>query len=271
MSSFGAIAPTKTGSFRTGLKVQGRVLYALMVRELMMRYGRNNIGFLWLVLEPMILCAGVIGLRWLIQTHQEHGVPLVALILSGYMPLTLWRHLTNKCVFLLRRNVGMLFHRQVTILDTFVMSMCLEFIGCTLAFIVNYAALIFMGAIDPVKDYGMVVCGWCTMAALAIGVGSVIAVLTETHEVSERFIQPMQYLLLPISGFLFMVDWLPDGAQRLAWYMPMIHCFEMIRSGFFGDAVQTHYTAAYPLIFGLVLLSIYLPMLEKARDHVHHG
>jgi ABC-type polysaccharide/polyol phosphate export permease len=95
-----------------GLKLQARVLNALMIRELMMRYGRGNIGFLWLIVEPMILCAGVIGLRWMIQEHQEHGVPLVALLLSGYMPLTLWRHLTNRGIFLLRRNMGMLYHRN---------------------------------------------------------------------------------------------------------------------------------------------------------------
>jgi ABC-type polysaccharide/polyol phosphate export permease len=44
-----------------GVKVQARVLRALMIRELMMRYGRGNIGFLWLVLEPMLLCAASSG------------------------------------------------------------------------------------------------------------------------------------------------------------------------------------------------------------------
>jgi capsular polysaccharide transport system permease protein len=271
MSPAHPIESPAAGRFFRALAIQARVLYALMIRELMMRYGRNNIGFLWLVLEPMILCAGVIGLRWLIQDHREHGVSLVALVLSGYMPLTLWRHLTNKSIFLLRRNIGMLFHRKVTILDAFMTTMGLEFIGCSFAFAVNYAALIFLGALDPIRDYGYVLCGWCAMGLLAMGVAAAISVLTEFYETAERFIQPIQYLLLPISGFLFMVDWLPDSAQRLAWWMPMIHCFEMIRNGFFGDAVQTHYNVAYPLIIGLILLSIFLPMMDKARDHIHYG
>jgi capsular polysaccharide transport system permease protein len=151
-----------------GLKVQARVLNALMIRELMMRYGRGNIGFLWLIVEPMILCAGVIGLRWLIQGHQEHGVPLVALLLSGYMPLTLWRHITNRGIFLLRRNIGMLYHTNITMLDAFVMSMCLEFAGCTFAFMVNYAALLLIGVVDPIHDYGLVIGGWCLMGILAL-------------------------------------------------------------------------------------------------------
>jgi capsular polysaccharide transport system permease protein len=193
------------------------------------------------------------------------------MILTGYMPLTLWRHLTNKSAFMLRRNMGLLFHRRVTVLDTFLMFMILEFIGCTLAFAVNYLALLAMGAVDPIKDYGLVILGWCTMGILAVGAGAAIANLTERYEAAERFIQPMQYLILPICGFLFLMDWLPDSVQRVAWWMPMIHCFEMVRDGFFGDTIQTHYTPAYPLIFGLVLMSIYIPMLEKTRDHVHYG
>jgi capsular polysaccharide transport system permease protein len=184
-----------------GLKVQARVLNALMIRELMMRYGRGNIGFLWLIVEPMLLCAGVVGLRWMIQGHQEHGVPLVALLLSGYMPLTLWRHLTNRGIFLLRRNIGMLYHTNITMLDTFVMSMCLEFVGCTFAFIVNYAALLLIGVVDPIQNYGLVIAGWCLMGILALGVGAVIAVVSEKYEAAERFMHRFNILSCRLADF----------------------------------------------------------------------
>ena len=264
-------APTedrRSGDFGRGLAVQGRVLHALIIRELMMRYGRGNIGFLWLILEPMILCVGVIGLRYLIQAHQEHGVSLVGLLLSGYMPLTLWRHLTNRGVHLARKNIGMLYHRDITLVDTFLMTMALEFMGCTVAFAVNYAALVAIDAIDPIVDYGLVCGGWLAMGLLAVSVGAMIAVLTEYYETAERFIQPIQYLILPVSGFLFMVDWLPTEVQKIAWYMPMIHCFEMVRAGFFGESVITHYDIWYPLAVGGVVLAIYVPMIERTRDRL---
>jgi capsular polysaccharide transport system permease protein len=253
---------------RTSLVVQMRVLRALVIRELMMRYGRGNVGFLWLVLEPMILCAGVIAVRYMIRAPEQHGISLVSLLLTGYMPLTLWRHLTNRCVHLARINVGMLYHRDVTLVDTFMTTMILEFMGCTVAFVVNYAALVAVDAIDPIADYGLVFCGWLTMGFLAMGVGTLILVLTELYEPAERFIQPLQYLILPISGYLFMVDWLPTYAQKIAWFMPLVHCFEMVRAGFFGEAVVTHYDAWYPLAFGGVCLAIYFPMIEKTRDRI---
>ena len=236
-----------------------RALRALMIRELMMRYGRGNIGFLWLVLEPMILCAGVIGLRWLIQAHQDRGVPLVALLLSGYMPLTLWRHITGKSVFVFRRYVGMLYHRNLTVLDIFATTMALEFVGCTVAYIVNYFALMLVGALDPIRDYGLVIQGWCLMGFLAVGVGAGMAVVTEQYEAAERFVLPLQYLIMPISGFMYMADWLPGYARNIALYIPMLHCFEITRRGFFGDAIPTHYTASYPILFASVFLAIFLP------------
>lgn len=252
--------------FVTGLRIQSRGLHALMIRELMMRYGRGNIGFLWLVLEPMILCAGVIAVRWVIQAHEERGVPLVALVLSGYMPLTLWRHITNRSIHILRINMGMLYHRTLTVLDVFLMIMMLEFIGCTFAYIVNYFALLVIGAIDPFWDYGYVIEGWCLMGILAVGFGAMIAVLTEQYEPAERFIAPIQYLILPVSGFLYMAEWLPESARRIALWMPLLHCFEIGRHGFFGEMVPTYGVAVYPLTIAIALLGIYLPKFEKVRD-----
>ena len=59
------------------------------------------------------------------------------------------------------------------------MIMMLEFIGCTFAYIVNYFALRVVGVIDPIRDYGYVIEGWCLMGILAVGFGALIAVLTE--------------------------------------------------------------------------------------------
>ena len=271
MTSTALVESSRRGGFLRGMAKQIRVIRALMIRHMMVHYGRNNIGFLWLILHPMILCAGVIALRWFLQAHEEHGLSLVPFLLSGYMPLTLWRHLSSSSSFLIRRSTGLLYHNDVTVLDLFLTTMILEFIGCTLAFAVNYTALLFMGLVDPIADVGLLAGGWCLMAAIGIGAGAAISVLTEQHEWFEHFLQPIQYLMLPICGFFFMVDWLPDDTQKLAWWMPTVHCYEMVRAGVFGETVQTHYTIAYPLAFALILLFIYVPRFEKVRDHVHFG
>ena len=82
-----------------------RVLEALAVRDMMRRYGRGNLGFLWVLLEPMILTVGVMLIWSVAKGEQEHGIEIIAFVLTGYMPLTLWRHMTNGGVFLLAEQL----------------------------------------------------------------------------------------------------------------------------------------------------------------------
>ena len=151
------------------------------------------------------------------------------------------------------------------------MTMALEFAGCTVAYIVNYFALVLVGALDPIHDYGLVIEGWCLMGFVSVGIGAAMAVLTEEYEAAERFVQPFQYLIMPISGFMYMADWLPEYARNIALYIPMLHCFEITRHGFFGDAIPTYYSASYPILFAIVLLAIFLPRFEKMRDIIQYG
>jgi capsular polysaccharide transport system permease protein len=257
--------------FRRGLGVQRRVLIALMIRQLMTKYGRSNIGFLWLVLEPMILCGGVLATRTLIQAGEENGISLIAILVTGYLPLTLWRHVSGAGVFFLRRNGSMLYHRDITLLDCAFALLFLELGGCTIAGVVVYWTLFTLKLIQPVYDIGLMLQGWLSMGFLAFGVMMSFAVLTETYEAAERFVQPFQYLILPICGFFFFVSWLPDYARELAWYVPTVHCYEMIRGGLFGPTVETIYTPWYPILFGLFLMAFALPRIDKARDKIHFG
>lgn len=269
-NQYADIQPGLSG-FLNGVAVQARVLVALMIRLLMTKYGRSNIGFLWLVAEPMILCCGVLLVRTQIQASEENGVPLIPLLITGYLPLTLWRHISGPGVHLFRRSASLLYHRSISLLDCALAFMFLEIGGCTIAACVVYWTLYTFGYVKPIYDIGLLLTGWFCMAFLAFGLMLCFATLTEFFEAAERFVQPFQYLLLPVCGFFFMVSWLPDSVQKVAWYMPTVHCYEMVRGGFFGPELKTYYTPWYPLLWGLGLMAIALPKVEKAREKIHFG
>jgi ABC-type polysaccharide/polyol phosphate export permease len=75
--------------------------------------------------------------------------------------------------------------------------------------------------------------------ALLIGGG------TAFSEIVERLWHPAAYLLFPLSGAGFMVEWLPTGMQKVVLLLPMVHGIEMLREGYFGDVVRTHYDVGY--------------------------
>src|SRR5207253_2284130 len=62
--------------FLRSLAIQTRVIGALVMREIITRYGRHNIGFMWVFVEPMMFTTGVLGVWSLVHTHASK-LPLV--------------------------------------------------------------------------------------------------------------------------------------------------------------------------------------------------
>ncbi len=254
-----------------GASVQLRCIHALLIRDMMMRYGRDNIGFLWVILEPMILTVGVMTIWSLVKQPFEHGVQLISLVLTGYMPLTLWRHMLGAGVGLFERNAGLLYHRNISLFDAFFSRMLLEFIGTTTALIVVTAVLLSLGLIAIPHDPGIVLVAWLLKAFVSSALALNFAVLTQWSRTAEKFVQPFQYFMLPVSGTFFMVEWLPSVGQAIIWYNPTVHCYEMFRAGFFGADMKTHYSVWYPLAWSLGLTFVGVLGVEKIRDRVHYG
>lgn len=252
--------------FQTDLATQARCIGALVIRDLMQHYGRANIGFLWVVVEPLILATGVMLIWHFVKPASEHGVPILKIVFTAYLPLTLWRHLSNSGIRVFSSNIGLLYHRHVTLLDIVLARLTLETFGTTTAMLFSYSVLVAIGALDVPADPTWVLCGWLSMAVLGGGTSMIFSILTEYSETTERFIQPIQYLILPLSGAFFMVDWLPNFTQDLALLNPTVHCYEMFRAGILGDEYTTHFTAWYPGLFGLVLFAIGLYFLDSVRD-----
>ena len=61
-------------SLAASWRVERRVIWALLLRETMTRYGRHNIGFFWIFFEPMLFTLGVTAL-WT-ATNSLHGTGL---------------------------------------------------------------------------------------------------------------------------------------------------------------------------------------------------
>ena len=250
-----------------GWTIQVRVITALMLRDIVMRYGRENIGFAWVILEPMLLCAGVMIL-WSVIGVAHEGINLVEFTLTGYMVLTLWRHMTNSMLGLGRRSALLLYHRPISLFDIVWAKLVLEFIATTTALVVIWGTLIALGLVRDAYRLDLCILGWLMMACIAAAVGLIFVGISERSEVFEKFVAPAQYLILPISGFFIMVDWVPQWAQKYLLLNPLIHSYEVFRAGYFGPSVVTHYSLAYFACWCLVLTFWGIGSVQRARHRL---
>lgn len=247
-------------SLRSSLAVHRRVLYALLLREVITRFGRHNLGAMWLVCEPMLYTTGVATLWSFAGLESATSIPIVAFAITGYSTVLMWRNAASRCTAALEANKQLLFHRNVRVVDVFLTRIILELSGATCSFIVLSLFFIFIGWLPPPGDLGQVVFGWLMMAWLAAGIALTIGAGTAFSEVVDRLWHPAAYLLFPLSGAAFMVAWIPADLRKYVLVVPMVHGTELIRQGWFGNVVKTYYSVPYMAgwSLGLTLLGLYL-------------
>ncbi|MFM0276965.1 ABC transporter permease [Paraburkholderia sediminicola] len=241
-------------------QIQRRVIGALLMREILTRYGRHNIGFMWLFFEPMLFTLGITLLWSLVKVEHVSNVPITAFALTGYSSVLVWRNAVNRCNLAIEPNLSLLFHRNVRVIDIFAARILLEIAGATISFIVLAAIFISVGWAKPPHDVLRILEGWGLLIGYAVGLGLVIGSLSERSETIDRVWHTITYLTFPLSGAAFMVDWLPQKFQHLVIYMPMVNGVEMLREGYFGPPLAFHYDWAYFAVVDivLVLLGLYL-------------
>ena len=251
-------------TFLRSLQIQGQVIHALLMREVITRFGRENIGVLWLIGEPMIFTLGV-ATMWS-MTNMNHGsnLPIVAFAVTGYSSVLMWRNSVGRCNSGINQNLNLLYHRNVRVIDVFITRITVEMTGATASFVLLSAFFVAIDWISMPVDLLTVVGGWLLLAWFGAALATLIGAATAHSELVDRIWHPISYLLFPLSGAGFMVDWMPPAGQQAVLFLPMVHCVEMIRDGFFGGVIRTHYDIGYVACVNLVLSFFGLHLLRDA-------
>ncbi|CAM2198056.1 Capsule polysaccharide export inner-membrane protein CtrC [Paraburkholderia kururiensis] len=260
-----------TTPLRESLPIQARVIVALLMREVITRFGRHNIGFLWLFVEPMTFTLGIAGLWYVTRTAHGHHVPIVEFALTGYSTVLLWRNCATRCVGGLTPNLSLLFHRNVKPVDVFLARILLEVAGATCSFYVLTLVFYVAGLSALPEHIGRVIAAWLLTTYLSTGLGIFVGAVSELSELVERIWHTVTYLLFPFSGAVFMVDWLPPSARNAVLLLPWVHGVEMLRSGFLGEGYTWHYSTAYMVTASSLLFLGGLAVLRIVHRRVEAG
>ncbi|TNJ35956.1 ABC transporter permease [Prosthecochloris vibrioformis] len=253
-------------SLQLSLCVQLRVIGALLRREMLTRYGRNNIGFLWLFVEPMIFTLVMVAI-WSVR-RAGMDISVVMFAITGYPVAMIWRNSVSRGKNAISPNNALLYHRNVKVLDIFASRILLEITGGVASFLFLVIIFNFTGSMQPPEDILKILFGLLLMAWFGAALAMVIGSLTERSEVVDKLWSPFSFFLFISSGVFFLVDWLPPVAQQYILWLPMVHGIELVRDGYFGRLFTAHYDVAYLTFWNLFLTLLGLAMLRQAGRNV---
>lgn len=260
---------------KQSFRVQMRVIGALILREVLTRYGRKNIGFLWLFIEPVLFTLGIVIVRNLIlghsplaltgNTHFFGGMSFAGFLLTGYSGFILFRNICNRISSTAASNRGLLYHRNIRILDLIFSRFILELAAVSASLLLLTLLFNEFGLMTLPESILDVIFAWLLLAWFCFGFGLIVGYMMEASSFFDRIWPIILIVSLPFSGVIFMLSWLPSSAQEFLSWFPLVNALEYLREAYFGTSIKAMYSISYLVSINLVLTFVGLSLSRKIR------
>lgn len=256
---------------RSALQIQGNVIGALIIRELHTRFGRENIGYLWIFAEPMLLAVAVGALHSRQHVPITGGVRSVPFAIAGYTLFIMFRSMVSRAETLLEANRPLLNHRRVTIFDMLMARALLEAASTTLVLSLLLAGAWMLDLFDAPPDLLLMGGAVGLLAWFSFALSMIVTTMAHESPMAGRLIHPLLYLSMPLSGAFFTMLWVPPALRGVVAWIPTVPMFEMLREGMFEGYPPDYAGAAWPIaccgvltLLGLAGLRILRPRVQLA-------
>ena len=268
MYSSSSTPPTAACSLWHSFGIQCRVIWALILREMITMYGRHGLGFLWIFAMPMILTAGI-TFAWSLRGVSEGGgsIPIAAFALTGYSVLIVFRNMPSTAGVAVKMNVPLLYHRNVRVIDLFLARILLQIGSITLSLVVLTCVFSWFGLMDPPRDVLTALEGWMTACFFGLSLGIFIGSFATKHHWIDHIWHPFSYIVGGIAGAAILMEMVPPKLRKMLLYFPMVHGSECLRDGFFGDKFTPYYDLTYENLISLVLLFLGLLQMRTIKEY----
>lgn len=262
--------PGSAAEFFRGLDVQAHVIGALILRELHTRYGRDNIGYLWMLADPMMLALAVVLIHLPGGMYRE-SMPIVPFVLGGYTVFIIFRGIIGRAESTLEANQPLLYHRTVSIFDMLFARAVLEGAACFAALVIllggAFAAGLAAPPARPLTFLGSVL----FMTWVSFGLSMLVCAMGHASKTAGRLVHPVVYVMFPLSGCFYTLKSVPEPYRHWIGWSPFNQIFEMLRTGLFENIDSPYYHPPY--LFGvcmtLTLLGMFTLRVLRRRVHVN--
>lgn len=255
--------------FEKALRLQGVVVGALIMRELHTRFGRENIGYLWLFGEPLLLAFAVAIMHAGAKLGHAGGLPTIPFVIGGYCYFMAFRSIASRAESVIEANRTLLHFPRVTLFDMLLARAILEGAAIIVVFAVLLVAAGIFGLADPPGRPLVLLASMGYLVWFSFALSMVVAAIAARSHLFARILHPVLYLSLPLSGAFYVMAWLPPALREIAVTLPTAHIFELSRLGLFGEFRSPHIDLGYLTFWCMGLTYAGLILLRRARRNIH--
>lgn len=250
---------------RQALRVQGRVLYALILREALGKYGKSKIGYLWALLEPVLQALVLISIFTAFGRQSPVGGDLSVFFVTGIIPWMIYNNLANRISGALGANQALMAYPHVTPMDVLLGRALLEAITMLVVFVVLVISLQLMGKAMAIYDLFNVLVGLLLLILFGVGVGLINSAIRIYFDSWDKVFSALNRPLYFVSGIFFTAASLPHEVREWLQWNPIFQYVEWIRAGFFSSYQNTYIWSGFAVTAAFSVLALGLAMIQMSK------
>ncbi len=210
----------------SALVVQGRVIYALMMREVHTIYGTSRLGYLWALIQTMWGIAVFWGMRYALGAKAPHGMHILMFLLVGFGFFNMFSGTLNKCMSAVSGNRSLLTFPQVTPVDLMISRTVIVWATELVAALLLIGIGTLLGMEFYLNDFGGLLILLLLTPLLGLGVGMTCASLAVIYPTLEKIVPMVMRIAFFASGLFYSATTLPSYVLKYLWYNPMLQIIE---------------------------------------------
>jgi len=251
-----------------GLRVQTRVIGALILREMRVRFGRTQFGYLWAIVEPLAY-VGLFSLMFhFMDRHPPFGRSMTLFFATGILPFLFFRNVVNQLTSAFKANQALLAYPIVQPIDTIMSRVILEVATSFFVMLIVFATLTHIENVPAPSNIIKIFESIALLMLIGVGYGLMSAVITTRLEswanISRLVMTPLMFL----SGIFTPIDSLPTKVRGFVSWNPIIHGVELFRDGYYVNFRNEQIDVAYLAVCGIMFLFLSLIMDRTVRAHI---
>lgn len=212
-------------------------LWLLTTRDLKVRYTTSALGYLWSILDPLVMAA----IYWFVFTQVFDRLvgtqPYIVFLLAGLLPWMWFNGAVSDSTRAFLKDAKLVRSTKLprTIwVNRIVLSKGIEFV-LALPVLALFAILFGAGVGWQLVFFPLAM---VLQAALTAGIGLIVAPLVVFFRDLERATKLVLRFLFYASPIIYGISNLPEGLQFWAAFNPLTGIFSLYRAGFFPDELD---------------------------------
>ncbi len=254
------------------LRVQRRVIGALILRDMKTRFGRSHLSYLVAIAWPLGHMLGIMGVQFITGRVVPIGTDLAIFAATGVLPYILCIYPARMTMMAIKANRPLLLFSIVKTTDMIIARIILEILtACVVGFIflmILYTANVNLQPIDISEAVIAVI--------VSIYLGVSIGVLNAILFVLFDMVWLVTFILLSIlmyttSGAFILSSTLSSQTRDILWYNPLFQCVEWLRSAYYDGYASSSLSRLYIIGFATVFLFLGLASERLFRGRFYQS